>query len=91
MIKPSGLWALLHLARSRYRGHSILSRLLSIPRTRLLLGLTLILVLLHSIDDFMWTTLPVRLLAVAMLVLPRGIRSRWAWLGLATLLGGHTV
>ncbi|MEM9980159.1 MAG: hypothetical protein AAF808_21250, partial [Cyanobacteria bacterium P01_D01_bin.2] len=47
--------------------------------------------LLHSIDDFMWTTLPVRLLAVAMLVLPRGIRSRWAWLGLATLLGGHTV
>ncbi|MEO1401841.1 MAG: hypothetical protein AAFV72_11415 [Cyanobacteria bacterium J06635_1] len=87
MIRHSGIGAFWHWVRA----NPMITRLLSLPRTQLLLGLTLILVLLHGIDEFMWTTLPARCLAVAMLLSREWLRSRWAWLGLAVLLGGHTI
>ncbi|MEO0457759.1 MAG: hypothetical protein AAF152_14440 [Cyanobacteria bacterium P01_A01_bin.114] len=66
------------------KGNRILTRLLSQPRTQLILNLTAVWVILHGIDHFAWVTLPERLLAAAILIFPQG--SRGLWLGTSVLL-----
>ncbi|ASC72745.1 hypothetical protein XM38_037040 [Halomicronema hongdechloris C2206] len=60
--------------------------LMAQPRHHLILQLTVLLVALHEINQFHWSRLPERLLAVAMLGRPAWLQSRWAWISLSALL-----
>ena len=68
------------------RWNDWLSDLMQPPLYLLVLRLTTILLLLHGIDHWTWTMLPEKLLALAMMVYPRLVRNRWAWLGMALCL-----
>ena len=66
--------------------NSWLSGLMQPPLYLLVLRLTTILLLLHGIDHWLWTMLPEKLLASAMLIYPKLIRNRWTWLGMSLCL-----
>lgn len=63
-----------------------LSSLMQPPVYLLVLRLTTILLLLHSIDHWLWTMLPEKLLALAMLIYTPLVRDRWAWLAMGVFL-----
>lgn len=63
-----------------------LSRLMQPPIYLLVLRLTTVLLLLHGIDHWVWTMLPEKLLALAMMVYPRLVGNRWVWLGMSVCL-----
>lgn len=63
-----------------------LTSLMQPPIYLLVLRLTTILLLLHGIDHWVWTMLPEKVLALAMLVYSPLIRNRWCWLGMSLCL-----
>ena len=68
-----------------------LDELLEPPVYLLVLRLTTILLLLHGIDHWLWTMLPEKLLATAMLLRPRLVRQRWVWLAMSLCLMVHNL
>ena len=70
----------------QHRWQCLLATLLDQPSYLLILQLTAVLIVLHEIDTFPWSRLPERLLALAMLFVPRLMRSKAAWIVLSTLL-----
>ncbi|MEM8612084.1 MAG: hypothetical protein AAGF93_08715 [Cyanobacteria bacterium P01_H01_bin.105] len=73
------------------RWYHWLDDLLEPPVYLLVLRLTTILLLLHGIDHWLWSMLPEKLLAVAMLLKPRLIRQRWIWLAMSLCLIVHNL
>ncbi|MDV3347477.1 hypothetical protein D0962_17090 [Leptolyngbyaceae cyanobacterium CCMR0082] len=63
-----------------------LDNLLEPPTYLLVLRLTTLLLLLHGIDHWLWTMLPEKLLAAAMLLNPSLVRRPWVWLGMSACL-----
>ncbi|MGD1951391.1 MAG: hypothetical protein ACFB14_17345 [Leptolyngbyaceae cyanobacterium] len=63
-----------------------LDNLLEPPAYLLVLRLTTLLLLLHGIDHWLWTMLPEKLLATAMLLYPTLVRRPWVWLGMSACL-----
>ncbi|MEM9266401.1 MAG: hypothetical protein AAGA46_12820 [Cyanobacteria bacterium P01_F01_bin.13] len=63
-----------------------LTNLMQPPIYLLVLRLTTILLLLHGIDHWVWTILPEKVLALAMLLYSPLIRQRWAWLAMSLCL-----
>ena len=66
--------------------NSWLSGLMQPPLYLLVLRLTTILLLLHGIDHWLWTMLPEKLLALAMLLYSPLVRQRWIWLAMSLCL-----
>ncbi|MEA5463975.1 hypothetical protein [Leptothoe sp. PORK10 BA2] len=68
-----------------------LTNLMQPPLYLLVLRLTTILLLLHGIDDWVWTMLPEKVLALTMLVYSPLVRHRWAWLAMSLCLLVHNL
>ena len=68
------------------RWRRLLAKLLAQPNDRLILQLTAVLIVLHEIDTFPWLRIPERLLALDMLVTPRLMQRKGAWIALSALL-----
>ncbi|MEO0396527.1 MAG: hypothetical protein AAF243_11160 [Cyanobacteria bacterium P01_A01_bin.137] len=71
--------------------NSWLSGLMQPPLYLLVLRLTTILLLLHGIDHWLWTMLPEKLLALAMLLYSPLVRQRWVWLTMSLCLVFHNL
>ncbi len=68
-----------------------LTDLMQPPVYLLVLRLTSILLLFHGIDHWLWTMLPEKLLALAMLIHAPLVRQHWVWLTMSLFLGVNTL